>query len=222
MHHDLHDYHDLDALARAASAYIGERITQAVATSGSCALALSGGHTPDATFGLLGHLELPWSDVVIYQVDERVTNNAALQNLTLLESNFAGRGARIVAMPTDDHDLDVGAKHYATQLPERFDLVHLGLGEDGHTASLVPNDPTLELRDELVAITENYQGHRRMTLTYPALARADQLVWLVSGEEKHWALSLLLDGDTSIPAGRVVAEHSLVLADDAALGPELA
>jgi len=221
LHHDLHDYHDLDALARAASDYIGERIAQAVAVSGSCALALSGGHTPATTFELLARLALPWSDVVIYQVDERVTNNAALRNLTLLESSFAACGARIVAMPTEDHDLDAAASHYATQLPERFDLVHLGLGEDGHTASLTPSDPALELHDELVAITENYQGHRRMTLTYPALARAEQLVWLVSGEEKHWALTLLLDGDTSIPAGRIVAEHSLVLADDAALGPEL-
>ena len=75
----------------------------------------------------------------------------------------------------------MAAAAYATVLPQRFDLVHLGLGPDGHTASLVPGDPVLEVTDALVAVTQPYQGHRRMTLTYPALTRADQLLWLVTG-----------------------------------------
>ena len=102
-------------------------------------------------------------------------------------------------------------------MPERFDLVHLGLGPDGHTASLVPDDPVLEVTDRLVAITGTYQGRQRMTLTYRALARADRILWLVTGEDKKAPLAKLLAGDRSIPAGRIQAAHSLVLADAAAV-----
>jgi 6-phosphogluconolactonase/glucosamine-6-phosphate isomerase/deaminase len=122
-------------------------------------------------------------------------------------------------MPVEDADLEAAAGAYAKRLPDRFDLVHLGLGPDGHTASLVPGDPVLEVADRLVAVTEPYQGHRRMTLTYPALARADQVLWLISGDDKREALARLLAGDQSIPAGRVEARHSMILAD-AAASPE--
>jgi 6-phosphogluconolactonase/glucosamine-6-phosphate isomerase/deaminase len=95
--------------------------------------------------------------------------------------------------------------------------VHLGLGPDGHTASLIPGDPVLDVRDRLVAVTGVYQGEQRMTLTYGALSRGDQLLWLVTGEDKRTALSALLRGDTSIPATGVEAVASLIMADDAAL-----
>jgi 6-phosphogluconolactonase len=123
-------------------------------------------------------------------------------------------------MPVNDADLDTAAAAYAASLPERFDLVHLGLGPDGHTASLVPGDPVLSVTGALVAVTQPYQGEQRMTLTYPALARAVQLLWLVTGADKRDPLARLLAGDESIPAGRVRAARSLVLADAAAAPDE--
>ena len=140
--------------------------------------------------------------------------NGADRNLTHLRESLGNADPEVIAMPVEDADLEAAAGAYAKRLPDRFDLVHLGLGPDGHTASLVPGDPVLEVADRLVAVTEPYQGHRRMTLTYPALARADQVLWL-----KREALARLLAGDQSIPAGRVEARHSMILAD-AAASPE--
>jgi len=116
----------------------------------------------------------------------------------------------------NDADLDDAVHEYASILPARLDLVHLGLGPDGHTASLIPNDPVLDVDNQLIAMTSPYQGHPRMTMTYLALALADQLMWLITGADKCGPLALLLDGDTSIPAGRVTAAHSLIMADRAA------
>jgi 6-phosphogluconolactonase len=159
---------------------------------------------------------MPWAQTVIYQVDERVVAaDDPLRNLRLLRECLP-KAAVVRAMPVDEGDLERAADEYALSLPKWFDLVHLGLGPDGHTASLVPGDPVLEVDDRDVAISGEYQGHQRMTLTYPGLARARKLLWLVSGADKHRALSLLLRGDHSIPAGRVEATSSLVMADAAA------
>jgi len=169
-------------------------------------------------FEKLAQLDVAWADVVIYQVDERIAPfGDATRNLTHLEYNLGENQPTIVPMPVNEEDLDAAAASYAQLLPDRFDLVHLGLGRDGHTASLIPGDPVLEVRDRLVAVTGVYQGEQRMTLTYEALARADQLLWLVTGDDKRNALAALLRGDTSIPAGAVTAGASLVMADEAAL-----
>ena len=161
-------------------------------------------------FAALEDEGMPWERTAIYQVDERVAPAGDPdRNLThLLASLPAGARTRVHPMPVEAHDLDEAAAAYATSLPERFDLVHLGLGADGHTASLVPGDPVLEVADRDVALTGPYRGRPRMTLTYPALARASALLWLVAGKDKAEALRSMLAGDPSIPAGRVAAERS--------------
>ena len=220
MEHELEVAADADAVARQAAAYVAARARAAVAEHGRITFAVSGGRTPWAMFAVLAQEDVPWADVELFQVDERVAPDGDPdRNLTHLRESIGDEPARVHPMPVTDTDLEAAAAAYATVLPQRFDLVHLGLGPDGHTASLVPGDPVLEVADRLVAVTEPYQGHRRMTLTYPALTRADQLLWLVTGADKRDALRGLLAGDESIPAGHVLALQSLVLAD-AAAAPE--
>ena len=127
-------------------------------------------------------------------------------------------------MPVEMPDLEAAAKQYARTLtgiagaPAVLDLVHLGLGPDGHTASLVPGDPVLDVTDSDVGLTDEYMGRRRMTLTYPVINRSRKILWLVTGSEKVPMLARLRAGDTTIPAGRVSREQALVLADRAAAG----
>lgn len=217
MEHEVIVLGDPDALAKRAAAMVADIARMAVSAHGNFTFAVSGGHTPWSMFAELAHEDVPWSSVEIFQVDERVAPDGDPdRNLTNLRKSLGDAPASVVAMPVNDPDLDAAAAKYAAELPERFDLVHLGLGPDGHTASLVPGDPVLEVTDRLVAITRPYQDHKRMTLTYPGLARADELLWLISGEDKKEPLALLLKGDRSIPAGRVEARHSLILADSSA------
>ncbi|MGO8959205.1 MAG: 6-phosphogluconolactonase [Streptosporangiaceae bacterium] len=217
MQHELEVSSDADAVASRAASYVAQRARAAVAAHGRFTFAVSGGRTPWAMFGELASEEVPWADVELFQVDERVApDDDPDRNLTHLRASLGSAPARVHPMPVTDADLDAAATAYSTVLPQRLDLVHLGLGPDGHTASLVPGDPVLDVTDVLVAVTQPYQGRRRMTLTYPALARADQLLWLVTGADKRDALAKLLADDQSIPAGRVLATRSLVLADEAA------
>ena len=217
MHHELRSLPDDDAVAQAGAEFVAGRARAAVADRGAFHFAVSGGHTPWAMFAALASLEVAWDAVNIYQVDERVAPPGdPSRNLTHLTAALGPVPATVFPMPVNDADLTAAAADYATDLPEQFDLVHLGLGPDGHTASLVPGDPVLSVTDRLVAVAGPYQGEVRMTLTYPALGRARQLLWLVTGEDKKAALSSLLAGDTRIPAGRVEAPASLVIADRAA------
>lgn len=217
MQHDLEVCADASEVARKAAGYVAGLARAAVAARGRFTFAVSGGHTPWAMFADLAREDMPWADVDVFQVDERVAPDGDPdRNLTHLHASLAGAPARVHPMPVTDPDLEGGAAGYGKLLPERFDLVHLGLGPDGHTASLVPGDPVLEVTSALVALTQPYQDRRRMTLTYPALSRADQLLWLVTGPDKREPLARLLAGDQAIPAGRVVAARSLILADEPA------
>jgi 6-phosphogluconolactonase len=218
VEHELITLPDAAALARRAATMVADIARKAVSAHGQFTFAVSGGHTPWTMFAELANEDVPWSSVQIFQVDERVAPDGDPdRNLTNLRKSLGNAPASVVAMPVDQSDLVAAAAAYADELPQHFDLVHLGLGPDGHTASLVPGDPVLEVTDRLVALTQPYQGHQRMTLTYPGLARADEVLWLISGEDKKKPLAQLLAGDTTIPAGRVEARHSVILADAAAV-----
>jgi 6-phosphogluconolactonase len=210
---------DAAAVARRGGEVVAEAAAAAIDDHGRFTFAVSGGHTPWAMFAELP-ATLAWDRVTIFQVDERVAPDGDPdRNLThLLESLPAGAGADVRAMPVGAADLDAAAAEYAASLPNAFDLVHLGLGPDGHTASLVPGDPVLDVADRDVATTGVYQGRLRMTLTYPVLNRARRILWLVTGEDKVDALRRLRDGDHSIPGGHVSRERALVVADAAAAG----
>jgi 6-phosphogluconolactonase len=220
---------DADAVALEAARFIAGEARAAVAQRGRFIMAVSGGRTPWQMLRLLADEDLPWEAVHVVQVDERVAPAGDLdRNLTHLAETLLEhaplRAEHLYAMPVEENDLGAGATQYATTLqeiagcPPLLDLVHLGLGVDGHTASLVPGDAVLHITDSDVALTGVYQGKRRMTLTYPILNRARRVLWLVTGAEKSEILPRLLAADESIPAGRVSGDQALVLADRAAAG----
>ena len=218
--HALQVLDDADAVARRGAELIAEAARDAVAAHGSFAMAASGGHTPLAMYGQIEEQELPWAKTEIFQADERITRAGSPErNLThLIAALSIGAQGSLRPMPVNDPDPDAAAERYGDSLPEALELVHLGLGPDGHTASLVPGDPALEVTNRRVAVTGGeYQGVRRMTLTYPVLNATRRLLWVVTGEEKREPLAKLLDRDGSIPAGRVEPQgESLILADPAA------
>lgn len=220
---------DADSVAQTAAATIAADARAAIAARGRYALAVSGGHTPWIMLRALANENVPWSGVHVYQVDERVApagdpdrNLTHLRESLLLHAPLPPE--QVHAMPVESPDLQSAAAQYALALqqivgsPPVLDLVHLGLGPDGHTASLVPGDPVLKITDADVGVTGVYQGRQRMTLTYPALNRARRVLWVVTGSEKVEMLRRLMDGDESIPAGRVRREQALILADRAAAG----
>lgn len=188
----------------------------AIRERGRFDLAISGGTTPWKMLELLAGSRLPWSKTSLFQVDERVAPSGSPErNLTRIVLTLPLTcQASIRPMPVGSEDLEAACQVYDFSLPDRFDLIHLGLGPDGHTASLVPDDPVLEVTDRRVAMTEReYQGTRRMTLTYPALDAARRILFLVTGEGKQEALSRLVAGDRSIPAGRIENREALVVTD---------
>lgn len=218
-----------DSVAREAAKFIAAEAQAAVAERGRFTMAVSGGHTPWVMLRALAGEEVPWNSVHLAQVDERVAPAGHPdRNLTHLRESLLKhaplRPEQVYAMPVESTDLEAAAKQYAATLakiagsPPILDIVHLGLGPDGHTASLVPGDAVLQVNDADVALTGIYQGRRRMTLTYPILHRARRVLWLVTGSEKAGMLVRLREGDPSIPAGRVNQERALVLADGAAAG----
>jgi 6-phosphogluconolactonase len=216
-----------DAVAKRAAEFIAEKARAAAAERGRFVVAVSGGHTPWVMLRELATQEVPWPAVHVIQVDERIAPDGDPdRNLTHLHESLLARAPlspeQIHAMPVESTDLEAAAADYAATLrvlagtPPVLDLVHLGLGPDGHTASLVPGDAVLAVRDRDVALTGPYQGRRRMTLTYPAIDRARCILWVVTGAEKAAMLARLCAADVEIPAGRVPQNQAIVLADQGA------
>ena len=223
----LEVFEDAEAVARAAAAVIAADARAAVAARGRFIMAVSGGKTPWIMLRALAGEEVPWRDVHVFQVDERIApagdpdRNLAHLSASLLE-HAPLPPQQIYAMPVESPDLEAAAKQYARTLgqvagsPPVLDLAHLGMGPDGHTASLVPGDPVLDITDADVGLTGVYMGRRRMTLAYPVLNRSRRILWLMTGNDKVAMLPRLLDGDTTIPAGRISRDQAVVLADRAA------
>jgi 6-phosphogluconolactonase len=218
---------DADAAAQQAAALVARFARDAMLRRKRFILALSGGQTPQLMFEKLVKEDMPWGGTYLVQVDERIAplgdparNFTSLQKILLAQVLLPRQ--QIYRMPVEADDPEAAARRYAKILeelagsPPVFDLVHLGLGADGHTASLVPGDPALEVLDEDVAVTSVYQGRRRMTLTYPIINRAQRILWVVTGEAKAKMLRRLVDGDEAIPAGRIERKRAMVLADRAA------
>jgi 6-phosphogluconolactonase len=224
---DIEVLADETALARRGARVIAERAREAVAVRGGFTLAVSGGSTPGVMLRALAGEALPWAALHVFQVDERVAPDGHPdRNLNGLRDDLVSRvdlpDTNLHPMPVTAEDLDAAAAAYGAELvavcgaPPVLDLVHLGLGDDGHTASWAPGDPVGEIDDADVALSGVYRGRRRMTLTVPAVNRARGILWLVSGEGKADALARVLAGDQALPGSLVRQEHVLVLADRAA------
>lgn len=202
-------------LATRAAAWFEARLRAIVAERGECHLAVSGGRSPWSAFDLLAEARLPWSDIHIWQVDERIAPDGdAVRNAVGLARTLGRTGATIHLMDVTAGDPIAAATHYGTALADGcggvLDIVHLGLGDDGHTASWPPGDPVIDVDDRDVAVSAPYQGTRRLTLTVRCVNRARQRIFLV-GADKADPLGRLLDDDPSIPATRVSGTDTTVL-----------
>jgi 6-phosphogluconolactonase len=213
-----------DQVAQRAASVIAEEARKAVALRGRFIIAVSGGKTPWKMLRTLADEDVPWKGMHILQVDERLAPEGHQdRNMTHLRESLLGHTPvlpeRIYAMRVEENDPEKAADGYSRTIreiagsPPVFDMVHLGLGRDGHTASLVPGDPVLDVTNRDVALTGVYQGNCRLTLTYPVINRALKILWLITGSEKKEMLQRLLNADPSIPAGRVSQEHAMILAD---------
>jgi 6-phosphogluconolactonase len=212
-----------DVAARAAQ-IIASDARNAVAARGRFVMAVSGGRTPWQMLRALANEEVPWANVHVIQVDERIAPAGDKdRNLTHLRESLLSHAPipeqQIHAMPVEAEDLDQACRDYTSLLegicgnPVVLDLAHLGLGPDGHTASLIPGDPVCGVHDAELALTGLYQNRRRMTLTYPVLNRSRHILWVVTGAEKAPMLPRLMRRDASIPAGLVCQDNATLLAD---------
>ncbi len=219
---------DAAAVAEAAASFIAAEARAAVAARGRFVLAVSGGHTPWLMLRALARLRLPWPEVHLLQVDERIAPpDDPDRNLTHIRASLLAATPlplHLYPMPVERSDLAAAAADYGRTLrelagdPPLLDLVHLGLGPDGHTASLVPGDAVLGVDDADVALAGPYQGRRRMTLTFGVINRARRILWVITGAEKAPMLARLQRADPAIPAGRVRQQDATVFADRAAAG----
>jgi 6-phosphogluconolactonase len=215
---------DATELTRSAAELILADCVEVVGTrAGAYTLGLSGGRTPRLMFQALADLPMPWGRVHIFQVDERVApagdedRNFTYLSKCLLEL-VAIPSENVHPMPVERGDLASACLRYEDELQRvtdgaPLDLLQLGLGDDGHTASLPPDEPILDITDRGVWYVEQFNGRPRMSMTYPLINRAERILWLAVGSAKAEMCRRLVASDRSIPAGRVAAENSVLLAD---------
>ncbi len=224
---NINIFPDASTVAQEAAAFIAAEARSAIAQRGRFIIALSGGKTPWMMLKALAGERIPWESVHLFQVDERIApRGSADRNLTHLQETLLScvplKADQIYAMPVEETDLGSATKKYARLIesiagfPIIFDVIHLGLGADGHTASLIPEDPVLKVLDRDVAITGTYQHHQRMTLTYPAINRSRKILWVVTGADKVEALGHLINRESFIPAGTIDQQKATLFADQSA------
>lgn len=175
-------------------------------------VALAGGGTPKRVYERLAGLDLDWGAWHVWWSDERlVPPGHPDSNEHMAREALLGRVAIPEAQVHPLRSVDV-------ELPERFDLVLLGIGEDGHTASLFPGDPALEAEEPIVRVEEPGlpPPHSRLTFTYPVLNGARAVAFLVAGEGKREVVARVLAGDAALPATRVKAAETVLFVDRAA------
>jgi len=226
---DVEVFDNVDSVSRAAASTIASDARDAVAARGRFTMAVSGGKAPWEMLRALANEDVPWKDVHVFQIDERIAPAGDPdRNLTHLRESLLEHAPlppnQIYAMPVESSDLQAAAVDYAETLsrvagsPAVLDLAHLGMGPDGHTASLVPDDPVLNVTNADVALTGMYMGRRRMTLTFPIINRSRRILWLITGSEKVPMFARLREADPTIPAGRISQTQALIMADRAATG----
>jgi 6-phosphogluconolactonase len=213
------------SLAERTAVWLADRLWAAVAERGVAHLAVSGGNTPATAFVALAIQPVPWEQVHIWQVDERVAPDGDPdRNATGLREHLLTRvpiePEHVHLMDVTADDLSDAARRYEQHLRDAcgavLDIIHLGLGDDGHTASWPPGDPVIGVTDRDVATAGPFHDRVRMTLTVPAVNRGRHLVVLVAGEDKAPVVKRLFDGDTSIPASHLRRTGTTILADEAA------
>ncbi len=206
------DLRVFDDPATATATWIAGRLRDAIRRRGTAQLAVSGGSTAPPMLAALAAADVAWDHVTVWQVDERVVPDGHRDRNA---NDLDGFPARVRAMPVTAKDLGAAARRYGAALPERLDVVHLGVGGDGHTASWPPGDPVVESDRRCEAIGE-FNGHRRMTLTPPVVNGARSRIVLITGADKAPIVARWLLRDPTLPIGRVHRSHTWVFLDPGA------
>jgi 6-phosphogluconolactonase/glucosamine-6-phosphate isomerase/deaminase len=203
------EIHVSDDPASEAASWLARRLRDAARRRGEVTIALSGGTTAPSLFAALVEREVPWHTVGVWQVDERVAPDGDSQRNA---PQLAVLPIRPRLMPVTARDLRAGARRYGASLPERFDVVHLGLGDDGHTASWPPGSEVASSR-RAVEVTAEFHGIRRMTLTARVVNAARSRVVLATGTAKADAVQGWLQRDPGLPITRVRSSGTRVFLD---------
>jgi 6-phosphogluconolactonase len=204
---------DPRALADAAARWTADRVSAAVEARGACYLALAGGQTPRGCYQRLALAPyddaVPWASVRLFWSDERQVpldspdSNYGMAKAALLD-HVPIPPTQIFPLLGDDAAAIDGVPRNDAGWP-RFDVIHLGLGEDGHTASIFPGSPAAEHPTGFVYLVDNAPKppRQRLTLTLPVLNAASAVLFMVAGDSKREALARVLRRDPALPASRV-------------------